>query len=497
MNTLQQRRQFIRNLVLGGFSLYLPACKNTSDKKPTVKNLPPPKTKPEIEKEVELIEEYFESANVLFLRAKDDGYIKANTGFNLRVPKNPKIIALCKNVDGIVESIKYAKQFKLQVGIKSGGHSFEGFSSNNGGMSINLSLMKAIEWIDENTVKMESGVILKEIYDVLLPKGKIVPSGSCAGVGIGGLTLGGGYGLFSRELGLTCDSLLSLTMVDGQGNIHEAKNNDELLWACRGGGNGNFGVIANMTFKAHKAPKTFTRHLFKAYKLDQTRALDLLAHWFDLTAKLPTSCFGAYVLNYKTLTVLITDMGNKIDTIRPLLTSFGDKMDKTTIGEPETDIAKSLKRYYGIQTPLLFKNACAGLYKGFTDIEKPIAQVVDLVQKNNGLIYQVNTLGGNINTPAFEAVSSFPHRAYSYMGELQAYYEKPEKGEKLITAFQKIQNIFTANGITAHYRNYPDIDFKNWDTAYYAQNLARLQKVKRKYDPDNLIRHEQSIKGGK
>ncbi|MEZ4884092.1 MAG: FAD-binding protein [Chitinophagales bacterium] len=497
----QKRRAFIKTMLLAGASIYLPSCKPktpsttpNTEIPPNTSN-PPIEEKPDtIEEQVEQIDELFKSENVVFFRMEDAEYSDLNVGFNLRVPKQPKIIALCKNEEGIAESVKYAKQYKLQVCVKSGGHSFEGFSSNDGGMCINLSLLKEVEWLDDNTVKLGCGLTLKEIYDALLPKGKIIPAGSCAGVGIGGLALGGGYGLFGRKFGLTCDSMKALTLIDGNGKIHKAKNEDELLWACRGGGNGNFGVVANMTFKAHEAPKTFTRHLFKAYKLDVTRAKSLLQKWFEMTAQLPNSCFGAYVLNGKTLTVLITDAENRIAEIKPLLDTFSTSMDKTTIGEVETDLPKSLKRYYGIQTPLYFKNACAGLYKGFADIEGCIEAVIQKVHENPGLIYQVNTLGGEIANPDFEAVSAYPHRSYPYLSELQAYYEKDTQGQKLVTAFQEIQTIFTNHGISAHYRNYPDIHFENWETAYYGKNYPRLQQIKRKYDGENVIWHEQSVK---
>ncbi|MCR9289679.1 MAG: FAD-binding oxidoreductase [Bacteroidetes bacterium] len=493
MKTTPDRRTFIRNVILGGFSLYLPACKNSPKE---IKQEPTSAidTIENIEKTVETIDEYFKSEQVVLLRKADEQYTNLNIGFNKRVPKNPKIIALCKNVKGISEAIKYAKFFKLQVCIKSGGHSFEGFSSNDGGMCINLSLLKDIEWINEETVKLGSGVILKEVYNALLPKGKIIPSGSCAGVGVAGLTLGGGYGLFSRAYGLTCDSLKELTMVDGEGNILSVKSDDELMWACRGGGNGNFGVISDMTFRVHQAPKIFTRHLFKAKNITQEKAISLLKDWFNITAQLPNSCFGAYVLNHNDLTVLVTDIDDKTEEIRTVLEGFGEKMDSANIGRKETDIPRALRRYYGIQTPLFFKNACAGLYNGFGDIENCIESVVEQVFNNRGLIYQVNTLGGNIQNPEFEKASAYPHRAYPYLSELQAYYDKPERKASLLAAFQEIQETFTNNGLSAHYRNYPDINFENWQSAYYGKNYARLQKIKGKYDPDNVIWHPQSIR---
>lgn len=489
--TIQNRRKFIRNLVLAGATIYLPACKN--EQPSTVEQKPDAPEQPEIEQIVEAISEQFESENLVLLRSGEEQFAKLNIGFNKRVPKNPKIIALCKNKEGIAEAIKYAKQFDLQVCVKSGGHSFEGFSSNDGGMSINLSLFDQIEWINSETVKMGAGVKLFQVYDNLLPKGKIIPAGSCATVGIAGLTMGGGYGLFARKYGLTCDSLVGLTMIDGNGNIHEAKGDDEIMWACRGGNNGNFGIVADLTFKVHEAPKKFTRHLFKAYKLDVQRAKSLLEKWFELTALLPDSCFAAFVMNGKTLTVLVTDADNRRAEIQPVLDGLTAITDKATLGEPTTDLAKALQRYYGIQTPLYFKNACAGLYKDYSSINGCIETVIKKVHDNPGLILQVNTLGGQINNANFESNSCYPHRAYPYLGELQAYYDKPSQEARLVNAFQDIQQTFTNNGIDRHYRNYPDINFENWEYAYYRENYTRLQKIKKKYDPNNVIWHEQSV----
>lgn len=490
---IQHRRNFIRNLVLLGASLYLPACKEKE--KPPV--LPTPETpKPvEIEEVVQLISEQFESDNLVLLRAKDESFTALNTGFNVRVSKTPKIIALCKNTTGISEAVKYAKQFELQVCVKSGGHSFEAFSSNDGGMVINLSLFDKIEWLDDETVKMGAGVKLYQIYEDLLPKGKIIPAGSCATVGIAGLTLGGGYGLFSRKHGLTCDALTSLTMVDGNGKVHVAKDDDEILWACRGGNNGNFGIVADFTFKVYEKPKAFTRHLFKAYKLDVQRAKNILEKWFELTVGLPDSCFGAFVLNGKTLTILITDADNQRAEIQPALDGLKAIMDKTTLGKPTKDLQKSLRSYYGIQTPIVFKNASAGLYKDFSNIEDCIEAVIEKVHENSGIIFQVNTLGGQINNPTFEANSCYPHRAFPFLAELQAYPTRTSQEAKLVTAFEDIQNIFKDNGINRHYRNYPDINFENWEENYYQENYTALQKMKKKYDPNNVIWHEQSVKG--
>jgi hypothetical protein len=95
---------------------------------------------------------------------------------------------------------------------------------------------------------------------------------------------------------------------------------------------------------------------------------------------------------------------------------------------------------------------------------------------------------------AFEEASCYPHRQLPYLGELQAYWDQESQEQRLVTAFENIQTLFRNSGITAHYRNYPDINFKDWETAYYGENYSRLQAVKSKYDADDLFHYPQSIK---
>ncbi len=148
----------------------------------------------------------------------------------------------------------------------------EGFSVNDGGLVINLSKLNKVELLGDNKIRVGPGCTLGNLYDNILPKGRLLPAGSCATVGLGGLALGGGYGLFSRKYGLTCDHLVEATIVDGKGNICSTKNDHELLWALKGGGAGNFGVVTEMVFNTHEAPLTMQAHYFKARKLTAEKA---------------------------------------------------------------------------------------------------------------------------------------------------------------------------------------------------------------------------------
>jgi FAD binding domain/Berberine and berberine like len=431
--------------------------------------------------------------NVFYYKAGNTEYEILRKGFNKRIDKFPAVIALCKNTSGVAEAMNYATTNNLSVAVKSGGHCMEGFSCSNGGMVINLSALKNIEWISNDTVKVGPGCTLSELYNALLPKKKIIPGGSCSGVGIGGLVLGGGYGLMARKFGLTCDSLQAVTMVDGAGKIISSSDDSDLLWANKGGNNGNFGVVTELTFKVHTAPVSMQSFRFKSYKAGTEKTKQILKVWFELTADLPTDCFSAFVLNGKTVYILLTNVGKHTIALQTIINGLTAATQRTTKTSKQP-LAQALKTYYGRQQPMYFKNASAGLYKNFAEIESFIDKVISSVLTSPGMIYQVNTLGGNIQNAEFEKASAFPHRAYPYFSELQTYWETPKQETRLLERFQQVQQIFISNGITSQYRNYPDIDFNNWPEMYYGANYKRLQQLKNKYDPGNLLRYEQSIK---
>lgn len=487
MHRKYRRNEFIKLGALGAAGIYLSACGIKSDKKEVKQTTtdtavaPPPS---QAKQELPLPK--------LFKKG-DPEYDKLRQGFNKRIDKYPAAIALCTAIAEVQSAIAYARENKLAVTVKSGGHCMEGFSCNDGGLVINLSQLNHIEWIGDNKIKVGPGCTLSMLYDELLPKKKIIPSGSCGGVAVGGLTLGGGYGLFSRKFGLTCDSLEEVTMVDGNGNIQNTVQNKELLWACRGGGNGNYGVVTEMIFKVHEAPQTLTAHWFKIYKLDAERGAAMLEKWMELAAGLPVSCFSAFILNGKLLNIMITNCEAHTDAVQKMIDGLTPLVDKITIGKPRP-LAIAIKNYFGLKGPVYFKNASAGLYKDFDEIRPFIKEAMDKVNNTSGMIYQVNTMGGNIDNKEAAEASAFPHRSRHFVSELQTYWESPNQGERLMTAFKEVQAIFSKNGVKAQYRNYADIGFQEWEHDYYGENYERLQRIKNQYDPDNLIRGEQSIK---
>lgn len=430
--------------------------------------------------------------NVDYFEKNDLRYDELRKGFNKRISKYPQIIALCYNTAGVQEAVQRAGKAGLKIAIKSGGHCMEGFSSGDGGMQIIVSSLNKMEWLNEFEIKLGPGCLLKDIYTELVSKGKIISGGSCGTVAIGGLALGGGYGLMSRLFGLTADSLLQVTMVDAGGNIINSKNDPELLWACRGGGNGNFGIITEMKFKVHNMPRTMSSFRFKSFKTKPEAAKKIMQTWFTETKKLPNACFSALLFNGDTAYILLTNTSRQTSAVQQFIQNIKAVTQKYTANQGQP-LAAALKVFYGEQHPVKFKNASAGLYKSFDDIEPVVDKILSIVLNTKGMIYQLNTLGGAIQSKEFEVSSSFPHRAYPYFSELQTYWDADSKAELLIQRFAEMQQIIATQGINAQYRNYPDSNFKNPLEQYYGNNLARLRAVKEKYNAAGLISHPQSI----
>jgi hypothetical protein len=167
-----------------------------------------------------------------------------------------------------------------------------------------------------------------------------------------------------------------------------------------------------------------------------------------------------------------------------------DEFHSSHIGK----LAVMFKNHYGSTKPLYFRNSSAGLFKEYNDVSSFINRVFEKVISTPGMIYQVGTLGGKVNDVRFEKLSAYPHRAFDFVSELQAYWENPSQDKRLAEATTEILKISEQSGVARQYVNYCSLEFNDWQHAYYGENYTRLQAIKRKYDADNNIRHPQSVK---
>ena len=166
---------------------------------------------------------------------------------------HPVGIAYCASAGDVASAIRFAERHNVELSVRSGGHCYGGWSTGPG-LVIDVSPMNRVS-VDtaKGLVTVGSGTRLIDLYAALAPHNVAVPGGSCPSVGIAGLTLGGGFGVLGRKLGLTCDSLESAEVVLASGDTitcDEGQHSD-LFWALRGGGGGSFGVVTSFTFVTH------------------------------------------------------------------------------------------------------------------------------------------------------------------------------------------------------------------------------------------------------
>ncbi len=430
---------------------------------------------------------------VKFVTPDAPDYAAVREVYNAGITTQPKIIACCLSEAGVQRAIERAKEENWPVAVKAGGHSFEGFCLNDDGLVVSVSPMREIQ-LDPKTgiLTAGAGCRLEAVNQFLLAKGRFLPAGSCRTVGLAGLTLGGGYGMFARKWGLTCDHLRRIKMVDGAGIIHDSNEEPDLLWSARGGGNGHFGIVTEMTFDTRIAPSQFSSWKFRAYKLDPERAAVLLEAWFEATTGLPNDAFSAWIMNGSQVTVVVITIGSREQKgLVAFRRRMADLTSRATSGGP-TSINKALTWYYGENGPVYFKNFSAGYYKGMEDIRPALPGIFEEVLHVPGLIFQINTLGGAISS---DVEGAYAHRLFPYLGEAQAYWESASHAAALREAIGRIRDHVAQAGVSRHYANYPDLAFTDWPNAYYgAENYARLQQLKRRYDPDNRIHHPQSVR---
>ena len=181
----------------------------------------------------------------------DPAYDERRRIWNGSIDRRPALIARCAGVADVIAAIRFARQTGLIVAVRGGGHSWPGLSVCDGGVVIDLSLMKGIRVDpDTHTVRVQPGVLLGELDRETQAFGLAVPAGVVTHTGVAGLTLGGGIGHLMRKYGLTIDQLLGVDVVTADGSFLKASpdENPDLFWGVRGGG-GNFGIVTSFEFR--------------------------------------------------------------------------------------------------------------------------------------------------------------------------------------------------------------------------------------------------------
>lgn len=236
----------------------------------------------------------FESLRAEFkgplIRPFDEGYDEARALYNGMIERFPALIAQCLDEQDVITAVNYARIHDILVAVRGGGHNGAGLGSCDGGLVIDLRLMKGIRVdAEKQQVRVQAGCTQGEVDAATHPHGLAVPAGIISSTGIAGLALGGGHGYLSRKYGLTIDNLIEAELVLASGEKVKASEDENpgLFWAIRGGG-GNFGVVTSFLFRAHPVHTVYAGPMF--WPLEQTK--EVLSWYRDFQPNAPEGLYG-------------------------------------------------------------------------------------------------------------------------------------------------------------------------------------------------------------
>ena len=224
------------------------------------------------------------------IKQGDPDYNEARKVYNAMIDKKPRLIAQCADAADVIACVNFARENKVLLAIRCGGHNAGGLGIADGALVIDLASIKQTEVnAAAGTVTVGGGCVWGDVDRATHEFGMAVPSGIISTTGVGGLTLGGGIGHLTRKCGLTIDNLLSADVVlaNGKSVKASANENSDLFWALRGGG-GNFGVVTAFTFKLHKIDTVYAGPML--YELSDTT--DVMKWYREFIVKAPEDLNG-------------------------------------------------------------------------------------------------------------------------------------------------------------------------------------------------------------
>src|SRR4029077_6161899 len=230
------------------------------------------------------------------------GYDSARSVWNGMIDHRPKLIVRCASVGDAAAAVRTARECDLEIGVRSGGHNIAGLAVPHGGLMIDLTMQGRVT-VDPvaRRALVQGGAMLGALDRATQSLGLATTAGNVSHTGVGGLTLGGGMGWLARQHGLTCDNVVSCTVVTAGGDVVRASADEhpDLFWGLRGGG-GNFGIVVEFEFRLHP---TGTRTLVTELTFPLDRAATALHGWRDLAEEAPRQATMTADISGDTVTV--------------------------------------------------------------------------------------------------------------------------------------------------------------------------------------------------
>jgi FAD/FMN-containing dehydrogenase len=384
--------------------------------------------------------------------------------------------------------LRWADRHDVRVSARSGGHSYAGYSTLDEGVVVDLRRLAGIAVRrGEARASIGAGAHAIAIVDALARHGGAVPLGSCPTVGLGGLALGGGYGLAARAWGLTADNVTRITVVTPDGRLRrvDRKRDEDLFWALCGGGGGNFGIATRFELRVHRAARAawFRGSLpggpdavaaWQAWAPETDPALTSL---LQLGTNGGVNVLGQHLGSEGELGRLLGPLRRAGASLTTGTSSYGPLQVRWANGRTSARTTFSAKSHYVTRAlPARAREALlAELARGAAGLD-------------SGALL-LDAYGGALNRPRARA-TAFVHRDARYSIQYLAYHAD---GGAASRAWLRRMHRIVAPHASGAYQNYLDPELAGWRRAYYGRNLERLEAVRERHDPDRRFRFPRSI----
>ena len=448
------------------------------------------------------------------LQSGDEEYEAATQIDNGRIQLKPLAIIRPTVVEDVALGLQFAIKHRLPFTIKGGGHSASGYCLNEGGVVMDMKHLNSIIFNKrKKTANVQMGVIWFDVYKFMADTGTgyFPVGGGCPTVAPPGFVLGGGYSFVSRSYGMSIDNILSMKIITPDGKLRhigvksKSQEDQDIFWACLGGGGGNFGIVVEMEMQMQK-PKSKKMLVGQIrYPLDQ--AEEVLGYYNKWVETIPDemAVYGFvgnqpdFVETSKDVKVLgLTPVFNGeyeegFDMLQGLLKLKPLNTDLKNMTLPDWEF------FNGNTTKVSGNSAYIRslmLPKG--GMNNKVAKVFMKYMKKapSPLSFCVWTLSGGAVTKKKPGDTAFVHRNARFIPEVKSIWDADKPGDALKNvewAYRFFEDLGKAGGATGAYVNYIDPLLHDWPEKYYGKNYKRLESIKKRIDPDGILDFQQGI----
>lgn len=439
------------------------------------------------------------------VRRGDADYEAARLGWNQLCSSHPEAIVFCAETQDVVNALAWARRNDIPVRVRSGRHCLEGWSAVDGGLVIDVSALKSAQIDpDSQTATVGAGLNQLEAVTALGRAGFAAPTGNEGTVGLVGATLGGGFGLLTRRFGMASDNLVGADVVvapaGGGATVIRAdeQTNPDLLWALRGAGNGNFGIVTSLTYTIH--PLRQAVHLTATWQglTDLAKVFDAWQHCAPNLDNRLTSQLEIYRDKILLFGLLAGgSVTEALQMVAPML----------AVGQPDvvTNDADWADIFADLQIPTSEESANWKFLSQFVSEPFP-ADAIRLVGEFMAKAptpecnYFTNAFGGAVTTSEPSGGAAFAHRDALFYAEPGAAWGSrggtPAAADPLTPICQSwIADFGEALRpyVDGAYVNVPNAGMADWESAYWGSGVERLRTIKATYDPDSVFSFEQGL----